>query len=169
MRRLRQRGFTLIEVLVAFTILVASVGVVVVIFGNGLRVSALADDYIQAIAVAENRLAELQVTEMLTPGETGGAVSEEMAWNVRIVPGYLRLGNAAAATKPDFFRVAVTVVWGEGDAEPRSLTLNTLLDAPRQSAQDENAEGGAEEQTGGDTGDTGDQEGEDADVDDGGG
>lgn len=124
----KQEGFTLIEVLVAFTILVASVSVAVVIFGNGLRVAGMVDDYARAVAVAENRLAELQVAETLLPGESSGAVAEDMAWNVRIVPDYL--GEARVEAKPDFFRIAITVIWG-AEGTPRSLTLHTLLAPPQ--------------------------------------
>jgi general secretion pathway protein I len=131
-------GFTLIEVLVAFTILVASVSVAVVIFGNGLRVAGVVDEYARAIAVAESRLAELQVAETLLPGESSGAVADDMAWNVRIAPGYV--GEARAEAKPDFFRIAVTVIWG-GEGTPRSLILHTLL-APPQAGQSPGAEDG---------------------------
>lgn len=120
----------------AFIILVASVSVAVMIFGNGLRLAGLADDYTQAIAVAENRLAELHVAETLVPGESGGAAAD-MVWNVRIAPGFV--GAAGTESKPDFFRVAVTVIWDGRDA-PRSLTLHTLLIQRARQPAEENEE-----------------------------
>jgi general secretion pathway protein I len=143
----RQKGFTLIEVLVAFTILVASVGVVVVIFGNGLRVSGMADDYVKAISVAENQMAELRVADTLLPGETGGVTGKDMAWKVRIAPGFLSAGGNGAEGKPDFLHIAVTVAWGEAGDEPRTLTLHTLRASrqARQSGQDEDADGEADD------------------------
>lgn len=134
--RTKEQGFTLIEVLVAFTILVASVSVAVVIFGNGLRLAGLADDYARAITVAENRLAEIHAAQTLLPGESSGAEAEDMTWNVRIAPGFL--DGAGAEAKPGFFRIAVTVTWSAGNA-PRSLSLHTLRAPPRagQSTEEE--------------------------------
>lgn len=158
----KQKGFTLIEVLVAFTILVASVSVAVVIFGNGLRVAGVADDYAQAIAVAENRLAEVQVAETLLPGESSGAAAEDMAWNVRIAPGFL--GEAGADAKPDFYRIAVTVIWGAEDA-PRSLTLYTLLTPPQAAQSGEEDEETDETPDGADGGEDGTLDGADGGED----
>ncbi|HLF97804.1 MAG TPA: prepilin-type N-terminal cleavage/methylation domain-containing protein [Methylococcaceae bacterium] len=157
----KQGGFTLIEVLVAFTILVASVSVAVVIFGNGLRVAGLADDYAQAVAVAENRLAELRVAETLFPGESSGAVAEDMVWNVRIAPGFL--GEAGTEAKPDYFRIAVTVVWGAEEA-PRTLALHTLL-TPLQASLSEEEEETDETSDGEEAGTNETLDGEDAGLD----
>lgn len=139
MRTPRQTGFTLIEVLVAFTILVASVSVAVVVFGQGLQVAATADDYARAIAVAENRLAEVGAAETLEAGENGGAAAEDMAWNVQVAPGFL--GEGGTEGKPDFFRIAVTVAWGR-DEKPRSLTLHSLYipPRPRQTTEEDEAD-----------------------------
>ncbi|MDE0155641.1 MAG: prepilin-type N-terminal cleavage/methylation domain-containing protein [Gammaproteobacteria bacterium] len=65
MRRNRassQRGFTLLEVLVAFFITAMSLGVLYQIYAKGAVALDLARDYALALSIAESRLAETTVT-----------------------------------------------------------------------------------------------------------
>lgn len=65
----REAGFTLIEVLVAFVILVAALPTLYGIFSGGLRSTALAEDYQRAVAFGESWLAQYGVTAPLRQAE----------------------------------------------------------------------------------------------------
>lgn len=51
-----QRGFSLLEVLVAFAILSLSLGVLLQVFATGLRNAGVTDDYTRATLYAESIL-----------------------------------------------------------------------------------------------------------------
>ena len=68
----RQRGFTLIEILVAFMVLTLVLTVVFRIFSGGLRNVELSSDYTRAVLVAESQLTAAGITAPLEIGETSG-------------------------------------------------------------------------------------------------
>lgn len=125
---MRQRGFTLIEVLVAFAILSLSLGVMMQLFSTGLRNVALAEQYSRATALAESQLASVGVEEPLSAGQQSGEFPDGYRWQVDVQPysspeeqdsGVTELLPVAA------YRVDVTVLWSEGSKD-RSVTLTTL-------------------------------------------
>lgn len=122
----RQAGFTLVEVMVAFTILALCVGVVTVIFGNGLRVAAAADGYTRAIAVAESKIAEFSLSDNLQPGQAQG-MAGDIQWQTLVLPWVLDPSAANGLPAPDYYRISVRAAWGEG----QTLALETIRLAPR--------------------------------------
>jgi general secretion pathway protein I len=107
-------GFTLIEVLVAFMILIISLSVLFRIFSGGLRNIALSGDYARALLVAEAQLAAAGVSKPLAEGETFGESGEHYRWRLwveRHIPwedGEHRSGSVLA------YRVTVEVDWDQG-------------------------------------------------------
>lgn len=81
-----QRGFSLLEVLVAFAILAITLGVIMRIFSMGLRNVTVGEDYTRAILLAQSKLAALGVEEPLQPGEQTGAFDEGYRWHVMVQP-----------------------------------------------------------------------------------
>lgn len=57
----KSRGFTLLEILVAFSIFTVSLGVLFQIFSKGTRAAMLGDEYSQAIIIAQSRLASFGI------------------------------------------------------------------------------------------------------------
>ncbi len=120
----RQAGFSLLEILVAFSILALSLGVLLRIFGGDGRLAALADEHSRAIVLAESLLANAGVEEPLRPGESTGE-TDGYSWSMRVVP-FIPPGEPLPEQlnfKP--YWVDVAVEWGEGD-EVRSFALGTL-------------------------------------------
>lgn len=82
--RLRQQGFSLLEVLVAFVILSLTLGVLYQVFATGLRNSALSEEYTHAALHAESVLAGLGIETPLEEGEQQGEIDERYHWRVTI-------------------------------------------------------------------------------------
>ena len=125
-----QRGFSLLEVLVAFIVLVLVVGVLFQIFGGALRNATTAEDYSRALLIAESKMAALGVEKPLREGtDSGSEYDGQYAWQINIAP-YILPDSDAQADAPSpggskLVQADVTVSWGPS-VRPLSLTLTTL-------------------------------------------
>ena len=95
-------------------------------FSVGFRNARTADDFAQAVLIAQSKLAPTGVAEPLSAGVTSGEELDKYAWTVRIDPVELAPaedGATPSQLKP--FLVAVDVVWSDGGTE-RTVSLSTL-------------------------------------------
>lgn len=126
-----QRGITLLEVIVALVVLSLCIAVVMRIFSGASGATHIADDYYQALQVAESRLASL-VAEDHEVGEIDGPTDEYFHWATSVSEYEIEpqpplfedsaLIDLAQTYQP--YQFAVTVTWGERRA--RSITLSTI-------------------------------------------
>lgn len=122
------KGFSLVEVLAAFSILAMSLGVLLALFSGGLRNTGIAHEYSRAVTLAESKLAEVGVTEPLAPGERQGAFDGQYRWRTQVAE-YID-GGGRAPEPLQAYRVTVRVSW-EGAQGDRSVALSTLRLAGR--------------------------------------
>lgn len=123
--RRSQKGYTLIEVLVAFMILALALTVLLRIFSSGLRNVSVASDYAQATLIAESRLATAGIDNTLAVGETGGMEQERFRWT-RVVSDYEPAGDYRPVVRGvHAYHVEVTVSWPHGD-RTRRVELSTI-------------------------------------------
>jgi general secretion pathway protein I len=124
LRARREGGFSLLEVLVAFTILALAVGTILSLFATGLRNTAVASDYARALILAESRIAYYQGLDpqQLVSGE-GNGTEAGFHWHSRVSP-YDEVPTASGRPLR-LYRIEVAVKWG-GEARQRSLQLSTL-------------------------------------------
>ncbi len=117
-------GFTLLEVLVAVSLLAVSFGVLMRIFGAASNTANIARDYRQALLVAESRLA-LATTDWQTTGSAeSGIVGDRFRWAVGVSPYELNDPKGLRlAQRPEL--VTVVVSWGKHNDE-REVTLSTV-------------------------------------------
>ncbi len=80
----KQRGFSLLEILVAFSILAFSLGVLFQIYSRGANVTALSRDYSRALIVAQSQLAMVDLEDGLVPGIEAGVTMEGITWQRQI-------------------------------------------------------------------------------------
>ena len=118
----RPRGFTLLEIIVAFTILsVALVGLIQA-FGTGLRGLGAAQTSAATVMLARSKLEEVGLTIPLEDGESSGETEDGYRWRVSIVEVEgLDLDDALGSIVIPY-RVEVAVTGERGGA----LTLTTI-------------------------------------------
>ncbi|OGW06649.1 MAG: hypothetical protein A2889_03960 [Nitrospinae bacterium RIFCSPLOWO2_01_FULL_39_10] len=82
-----QKGFTLLEVMVAIVILGLGLTVVFELFSGGLKSVEISNDYSNAVILANKKMGELSLKEKLDVGKETGDFSEEdnYKWEVDIV------------------------------------------------------------------------------------
>lgn len=124
------RGFTLIEVVVALLVLSIASAVIFSGFSTGLRNARTADDYAQAVLIAQSKLTPTGIAEPLSAGVESGQEMDKYSWTVRVDPVAAAASDSDTPSAMQPFLVAVDVVWSDGGTE-RTVSLSTLrLAAP---------------------------------------
>ena len=119
------RGYTLVEVMVAFVILAMTLTVLLRIFSGGIRNIAVSADYARAVLIAESRLAAAGIDEQLFTGETRGIEDEAFEWTRSVAPYLPSPGYKSLAGNLKAWQVTVTVEWPHGDGR-RSIDMSTV-------------------------------------------
>ena len=123
--RRRSRGYTLVEVLVAFVIMAMALTVLLRIFSGGVRKVAVSSDYAKAVLIAESRLATAGIDDTLAPGETDGIENGRFRW-MRVVSDYEPSTDYNSTVRGlHAYHVTVTVSWPNGEKE-RRVELSTV-------------------------------------------
>ena len=136
-----QRGFTLIEVIVAFAVLALALGIVLGTLSNASRQVRWSDDAGRAALHAQSLLDDTGIAQALVPGRTEGTFEDgRYRWTLEVAPWREPPpadGDEPPAPQPvdpaapRLLRLALDVRWGEdgaaGDSDPRTqLHLESL-------------------------------------------
>lgn len=119
-----ERGFTLLEVLVAFSIFAVSMGLLFQIFSQGTRAAMLSDEYNRAIVIAQSRLAGIGIEDRLDVDEYHGRENDLYRWTVTIEP-HAATGFLEAKYGISQRAVEIVVSWDHG-GKTHSVKLNTV-------------------------------------------
>ncbi|MBE5316334.1 MAG: prepilin-type N-terminal cleavage/methylation domain-containing protein [Xanthomonadales bacterium] len=126
---MRQRGFTLIEVVIALAVFAVAVGVCMQIATAGLRQSRIAAEQTQAALLAQSLLDMHGVGERLEPGRSSGRLEGDYQWDIEITPYEVPLQTdsplAPGFSAVQLFRLDLTIRWPAGQNE-RSARFSTL-------------------------------------------
>lgn len=123
-----QRGFTLIEVLIAFVVLAMLLGAIYQTFSSGLNASARAERRAVAALHAQSVLATIGADGPISQGEATGELDGGYRWQTSV----RLLESAGETARLDAFDVIVTVSWEATLGRQGSVSLNTLRLAVRQ-------------------------------------
>jgi type II secretion system protein I len=129
---MNQRGFTLLEVLVALAILGTAVVASIQGFAQGLRLLKLSGDHQQAMLIADQKVRD--VTTPVEGKEDGTEARFQWSRTVTRLP-MPELDSAARQNRWGIFEIDVRVTWDER-REVQLSTLRTVpLDAAGRAAQ----------------------------------
>jgi general secretion pathway protein I len=133
------RGFSLLEVLVAFVIL-ALVGTALFrMFSGALANVGAADDYSRAVLVAESVLAEAAGVQPLREGTAAGTADNgRIAWTAQVTPYTPPQVNpdieqASESMPTRLFRIVTEVTFPAANGNPRTFALTTIRIAVKES------------------------------------
>jgi general secretion pathway protein I len=125
----RSRGFTLIEVVVAFTVLALVFAVGLEIFSTGISRAVDLDLDSQALAMAQSKLAAAGTEEMPKEGEAHGESEDRrLRWTTTITKSDEGQDPAKPPQGPyALYRVEARVDWRTDAGRERNVTLATLI------------------------------------------
>ncbi len=115
-------GLTLLEVLVALTVLGLSLGLVLKIFSSGLTGATRSKRHNQAVLVAESQLARVGSEIPLRRGERSGQWQDNHRWRIRIREAEPQSNRGSSY---QLYRVGVSVSW-KAQSRRRTFRLQTL-------------------------------------------
>lgn len=129
MKKNKQQGFSLLEILIAFSILALSLGILLKIFSGGVNTAIVAEDYTIAVQIAESIISKTGSVIPLKGHQSSGDENKKYHWELVISPYTLAGESFDPKSVPvELFKVQVTVVWGEGEGagDDRQIQLSTL-------------------------------------------
>lgn len=120
--RADQRGFTLVEVMVALIVLSVAVVAALQLFGGGLRLARAATDHQEATLLASEKLSELALEDLEESTSEGS--EGDYRWTRRVTFDEALEPEEPDPTKPGvrLARLSVEVRWGKN----RRVELVTL-------------------------------------------
>jgi general secretion pathway protein I len=125
----KNRGFTLIEVIVALAILGIGLTVIIELFSGGLRLGRTSEEYTKAVNYARVKMEEVLSKQKIEEGNEEGEFDQTFRWQVDVK----RMDILPTEKNPDFkppvelFEVKVNVLWKSGSkgAKDRSASIET--------------------------------------------
>ena len=123
----KQKGFSLLEILIAFSILAISLGILLKIFSAGINTAVVSEDYTAAVQIAESLMAKTGLESPLQAGEDSGTENEKYEWQVLVTPYLFNPDNIDEMTiTTTLFKVKVIVNWDIEKTKGRQIELTTL-------------------------------------------
>lgn len=127
----RLRGFTLLEVLVAFVILALVLTVLTRILSLSARSLATAEHYQQALSLASSQLAEVATQLSSTSsGRQRGRLPGGYRWEADIEPYEFETSSLALDERISPMLIRVTVLWDDRQSQQISLSTIRLVEQP---------------------------------------
>ena len=129
-RRNSERGFTLLETLVAFAIAAMALAILFDTAASGNAAARAASQYQEAISRAKSHLAALGREAALAEGESSGDDGGGYRWRIRVTSiataALPRVGPAGTSEAPHvtLFAVEVAISWPSG-ARAREVILRS--------------------------------------------
>ncbi len=129
------KGLTLIEVMVAISVMGIGLIMIMQLFSGGLRAGGLSRDYTEAVIHARDRLEDLFIEReagtAIDPGGSAAGIVEKYRWRAEVTPhGESAVSpGSAGGTGLQLLRIKVKVSWPEAGRE-RTVELVSLKAIP---------------------------------------
>jgi general secretion pathway protein I len=124
---IRNRGFTLIEVVVALAILGVGLTVIIELFSGGLRLARTSEEYTKAMSYAQMKMEEIATQQDIEEGIKEGEFDNTFRWKV----GVKKVDILPVEKNPEFkppvelFQIRVNILWKSGSKE-RSASIESF-------------------------------------------
>ena len=125
---MRQKGFTLIEIVAAFAILAIGLALSMSIASGALSQVRRGTDFTEAALNAKSKLDSIGAGTRLEEGTDGGEFDDGSRWELEVSAYEPELVSSGALSTPspvDMYYLRLTVFWNEGRNE-RQATFSTL-------------------------------------------
>jgi prepilin-type N-terminal cleavage/methylation domain len=121
----RSRGFTLLEVLVAFTLCAFVLAAALQVFSTGLGGASASQRHVVATMMAQSKLAELESDSPPAVGRQSGTTDDGYRWQSDVERYTEANADDLVNTPVVLYQLSVEVTWG-GQGRERTVTLTTL-------------------------------------------
>ena len=128
----RVEGFSLLEILVAFTLLAVAMGVLMQIFSRGVNGATIADRYAKATMYAESKLATVGTEQELKESNAVGKFDDDFSWALVVRP-YLdpmpkeqSVIDYEKLMPTQLYEIDLKVAFTADDHRERVVSLSTL-------------------------------------------
>jgi len=129
-RRSFKQGFTLIETLVAISILGICLVIILQLFSGGLRSGKLSDDYTRAIFYAREKMEEALLAENYTEEILEGEFEDGFRWKIEKTLDVSEEEEIEEQMPFSIFIIKVSIRWPSGLHE-RHFEISTMKVAER--------------------------------------
>lgn len=120
---MKQQGFSLLELLVAFSLMSVSLVILFQLYAKGQQVIRLGQDFNVATSIAESLIA--QATYQASGTQQSGTTEKQFQWQLTIQPI-----NGSASSKLPLQEVSADVSW-QRSGKPYQIHLSTLVPASK--------------------------------------
>ena len=125
------RGFTLLEILVAFVILAVTVTVILQLFSANLKTLWMSDDYVMAATLAHVKMREVLESGVLRENTSSETTPQGYRMDVVVTEA---LGKRTENLAWKMFEVALKVAW-QKEGKKKTISVRTLRTAKREAVQ----------------------------------
>lgn len=127
------RGFTLIEILVAISVLSIAMVVIMQLFSGGLKSSRLSDAYTRGVFHAREKMEEILLETEFEEGVFEGEFDDSYWWRFEVVREE-QPEEEAKKLPFDAYHVRVEIFWNEGEKEKNfGITTMKLVEKKKDS------------------------------------
>ena len=125
-----QSGFSLLEVLVAFSITAVTLGILYQVYAKGSTAIILAGEYAEAVSIAESKLAGVAVNGALSDFSLQGRAQDKYDWQLRADKYGAGFDVPNSTWTYSLVLVSVGVSWHSRN-KPNRVDLKTLKPVTR--------------------------------------
>ena len=124
----QSQGFTLIEVIAAFTIMSLTFALILQILSNSTRQTIKSSERTRIALLAQTKMDELGVTIPVEESSLSGSFGDDVNWSLDITPFEVQYeGDINLEFAPvELYRVDLTVSWLSGRGNPAAAEFTTL-------------------------------------------
>lgn len=125
---MRQRGFTLLEIMVAFLVLAIVFTMVMQLITGGLQNARRSANFTEAALLANSKMAEIGTLILIEEGSDQGSFNDRFDWQLEILLEPIETtGGLSPDSYPlELYRINLTVTWRDGNARADYTTLRAV-------------------------------------------